>query len=59
MDLRTWITIVIILILLGVLFYLRTKRQGEEAKANVVEEKPMSMEENNMEGETSEEDRRE
>ena len=59
MDLRTWITIVIILILLGVLFYLRTKRQGEEAKANVVGEKPMTMEEEGPEREVLEEDRKE
>lgn len=45
MDLTTWIIIVIILILLGVLFYLRTKRQGEGSRTEVIEEaEPMTIE---------------
>ena len=45
MDQTTWIMIVLILILLGVLFYLKTKRQGEESKTDVIEEEPMTMKE--------------
>ena len=56
-DLIIWIKIVVIFILLGFLFYLRTKRQGEKAKADAVKEEPVSMEADSMKGESSEEDR--
>ncbi len=57
MDLRTWIIIVIILILLGVLFYLRTKKQEGVSQTEIVEEaEPMTMDGEESTPEMPEED---
>lgn len=60
MDTMFWIQIVLVFILLGVLFYLRTKRVGDKSKTENVKEEPMTMEgTNDPEEVVSEEDQKE
>ena len=59
MDIMFLIQIVLVFILLGVLFYLRTKRLGDKSKTENVEEEPMTMEgTNDSEEVVSEEDQK-
>jgi|GEM_PF-1912608 hypothetical protein len=62
MDLKTLITIVVILILLGILFYLRTKRQDgtpEESGVRLPEEDELPVSEEAEDVEEVEEEGRE